>query len=361
MPAPVGAARLHQNGRNGVLGRPVLLEQGGDQAYVVVGELAGVVLRAGLGWPGADLDGVAVDADRLARGGDAAFAVQEELQELDGLGEGAAGAAGGGRGGGVWGEADDGHQLLAGGEGRPGGELAVQSGADLDPDQEGARVRADGVGSGGEVGAQQVVFAVPVRAVRRAPVGGEGGEGVRACGVEFVLGGEVVLFGEPGADGGGRGSGEVTVGPVVVGCGGQAGTPGGVVLVPDHAQRVELGDPVGVEAAGFSGVAHGGDESAKPVAGVVGEDVEVAVLVAVGLGGGKAEAAGAGDGMGTGVEGDQVHRLGDAFGVDGEVEVPAPCDDVAGLAWGRLALSGRRSRTRWSWPAGAQVIAQTGS
>ncbi|MFD5164013.1 hypothetical protein ACFWMJ_39210 [Streptomyces hawaiiensis] len=58
---------------------------------MVVWELAGAVLGAGLGEPGADLDGVAVDADALAGGGGAAFAVQEEFQELDGLFEGAAG------------------------------------------------------------------------------------------------------------------------------------------------------------------------------------------------------------------------------------------------------------------------------
>lgn len=55
--------------RDSVLGRPVPVEEGGDQAYVGVGQLAGAVFGAGLGEPGADLDGVAVDADRLAGGG----------------------------------------------------------------------------------------------------------------------------------------------------------------------------------------------------------------------------------------------------------------------------------------------------
>lgn len=131
---------------------------------------------------------------------------------------------------------------------------------------------------------------------------------------------------EPGADGCGGGSGEMAVSVQVVGGGGEAGAPGGVVLVPDHAQRVEFGDPVRLEPAGFRRVAHGGDEGAQSVVGgihVGGGDGEVAVLVAVGLGGCQAEASGAGDGRVAGVEGRQVHRAGDALGVDGEVEVPA--------------------------------------
>nr|WP_247199394.1 hypothetical protein [Streptomyces sp. LBUM 1477] len=63
-----------------------------------LGELAGAVLGAGFGEPGSDLDGVAVDADGLAGCGGAAFAVEEESKELDGLFEGAAGAAGRGEG-----------------------------------------------------------------------------------------------------------------------------------------------------------------------------------------------------------------------------------------------------------------------
>ena len=39
-------------------------------------------------------------------------------------------------------------------------------------------------------------------AVGQAPVGGEGGQGVGAGLIERVLGREVALFGEPGADGG---------------------------------------------------------------------------------------------------------------------------------------------------------------
>ncbi|MEU3862803.1 hypothetical protein AB0F03_36820 [Streptomyces sp. NPDC028722] len=68
---------------------------------MVVGELAGAVLGADLREPGADLDGVAVDADGLAGCGGAAFAVEEEFQELDGLLEGAASTACGGEGVGV--------------------------------------------------------------------------------------------------------------------------------------------------------------------------------------------------------------------------------------------------------------------
>lgn len=63
-------------------------------------ELAGSVLGAGLGEPGADLDGVAVDSDRLAGRGDAVFAVEEELENLDGLGKGAPGCRGRRQGGG---------------------------------------------------------------------------------------------------------------------------------------------------------------------------------------------------------------------------------------------------------------------
>lgn len=122
----------------------------------------------------------------------------------------------------------------------------MQSGAGLHAAESGAAGEGSRVGGGGEVSAQQVVFAVPVRAMREASVGDEGGEGVRACGVEFVLGGEMASSGEPGADGGG------------------------------------------------------------------GEGGDVTVLVAVGAGGGEAEAAGAGEGQVAGVEGDEVHRLGDA-------------------------------------------------
>lgn len=141
------------------------------------------VLGAGLGEPGAALDGVSVDADRLAGGRDAAFAVQEEFQELDGLLEGTAGATDGGERVGVGGEAEGGHQLLlAGVEGGPGGELAVQPGADLHPGQEGGAGECGGVGAGFEVGAQQVVLAVPVRSVQEAPVGAARSGNARNCG-----------------------------------------------------------------------------------------------------------------------------------------------------------------------------------
>lgn len=60
--------RLHQDCGDGVLGCPISVEEGGDQACVCFGELAGALPVAGLGQPGANLDGVAVDADRLAGG-----------------------------------------------------------------------------------------------------------------------------------------------------------------------------------------------------------------------------------------------------------------------------------------------------
>lgn len=69
---------------------------------------------------------------------------------------------------------------MAGVEGVPGGHLAVEPGADLHPCREGVAGEGGRVGARGKVGAQQVVLAVPVRAVREAPVGGDGGEGVRA-------------------------------------------------------------------------------------------------------------------------------------------------------------------------------------
>ncbi|MGW7614097.1 hypothetical protein ACWGKW_44155 [Streptomyces sp. NPDC054766] len=59
-------------------------------------ELAVAVFGAGFGEPGADPDGVAIDDDLLPGCWGAAFAVEEEFQELDGLFEAAAGAAGGG-------------------------------------------------------------------------------------------------------------------------------------------------------------------------------------------------------------------------------------------------------------------------
>ncbi|MFE0452456.1 hypothetical protein ACFW2D_14395 [Streptomyces sp. NPDC058914] len=75
---------------------PVPLEEGGDQAYMIIGELPGAVFRAGPDEPGTDLDGDTVDADDLAGSGSAAFTAEQELQELDGLGEGAAGTTEGG-------------------------------------------------------------------------------------------------------------------------------------------------------------------------------------------------------------------------------------------------------------------------
>lgn len=64
-------------------------------------ELPGAVLGAHLGEPGADLDGVAIDGDRLPGRGGAALAMEKQLEELDGLGEGA--ASGGVRGQGAGG------------------------------------------------------------------------------------------------------------------------------------------------------------------------------------------------------------------------------------------------------------------
>lgn len=67
------------------------------------------MLDAGFGEPGAEVDGVAVDADGFAGGGGAAFAVEEESQELDGRLQGAAGR---GEGVGVGGEAEGAQFLL---------------------------------------------------------------------------------------------------------------------------------------------------------------------------------------------------------------------------------------------------------
>ncbi|MES4892324.1 Fic family protein [Streptomyces sp. NPDC096012] len=112
---------------------------------------------------------VALDSVQLL--GDAAFAVQEELQELDGLLKGAAGGSERVRGGG---EREGDHQLLlAGGEGLPGGELAVQPGADLHPGDLRVASEGGGVGTGGEVGARPGSEGAGTTAVRpRSPHAG---------------------------------------------------------------------------------------------------------------------------------------------------------------------------------------------
>ncbi|WP_406368311.1 hypothetical protein OG788_46580 [Streptomyces sp. NBC_00647] len=76
--------------RDGALGRPVTVEERGDQAGVSLGELAVAVFGAGFGEPGAEVDGVAVDDDLFPGGGGAASAAEAEFQELDGLLETAA-------------------------------------------------------------------------------------------------------------------------------------------------------------------------------------------------------------------------------------------------------------------------------
>ena len=76
---------------SGVLGGPVAVEEGGDEAFVLGVELPGAVLGAGLGEPGADLVDVAVNGDRLPGRGGAALAAEEQLEEPAGLGEGAPG------------------------------------------------------------------------------------------------------------------------------------------------------------------------------------------------------------------------------------------------------------------------------
>ncbi|WP_432043678.1 hypothetical protein [Streptomyces cadmiisoli] len=92
--AVVCGEQLRPGGRGGVLCRPVLVEEHGDQVGLALAKLSGPVLDAGLGEPGADSDSVAVDVQGLAGGGGAAFAVEDEFQELDGLLEGAAGGGG---------------------------------------------------------------------------------------------------------------------------------------------------------------------------------------------------------------------------------------------------------------------------
>jgi len=84
------------------------------------------------------------------------------------------------------GKAKGGHQLLlAGVQGVPGGELAVQPGADLHPGQASVAGECGRVGAVGEVGARQVVFAVPVRAVGQAPVGRQRSQGISAGLIEL--------------------------------------------------------------------------------------------------------------------------------------------------------------------------------
>lgn len=102
---------------------------------------------AGLGQPGAELGGVAVDADRLPGGGNAALAVREELQQLDGLLERSAATAGGSKRVGLRREIERRHQLLlAGGERVGGGALAPHPGAGLHAGELGV------AGEGGAVG-----------------------------------------------------------------------------------------------------------------------------------------------------------------------------------------------------------------
>lgn len=122
---------------------------------MLVGELAGAVLGTGFGEPGTDPDHVTVDADRLAGGRGAAFSVEEELQKLHGLFEGATGAAGGGERVALRDQAEESHQVLpAGLEGLPGGELAAQPGADLHTAQKGVTGERGRVSAGREMGAQ---------------------------------------------------------------------------------------------------------------------------------------------------------------------------------------------------------------
>lgn len=88
--------------------------------------MACAMCRTGFGKPGSDPDRLAIDADFLTGGGGAALAVQEEFEDLRGLGEGSAGSAGGGQWVGLRGESDGGQQvLLPTGEGVLAGELAV--------------------------------------------------------------------------------------------------------------------------------------------------------------------------------------------------------------------------------------------
>lgn len=147
---------------HGVLVGPVAVEEGCHQACMLGAEPAGAVFGTGLGEPGADLDRFAVDGDRLAGGGGAAFAVEEELEELDGLFEG---AAGGCEGVGAEDEADGCEELLPTGvEVGPAGELPVQPAADLDGAEVGVGAEVGGVVAGGEVG------------LRRCPAWSVGGE-----------------------------------------------------------------------------------------------------------------------------------------------------------------------------------------
>ncbi len=82
-------------GRNGVYLGPFAFEDGCDEAFVLDIEFAGAVLGADLGKPRTDPDGVAVDSDRLAGCGGTAFAMEEQFEDLDGLGESAPGLSGG--------------------------------------------------------------------------------------------------------------------------------------------------------------------------------------------------------------------------------------------------------------------------
>ncbi len=105
------AGRSDQDGGDGVLGGPVAVAEGGDQAGVVVGELTGTVFGAGFREPGAGGDGVAVDADGLAgvearpsrwRRSARSWTVWAKVRRVRRRGEGV----------GVGGEAEGGHHVL---------------------------------------------------------------------------------------------------------------------------------------------------------------------------------------------------------------------------------------------------------
>lgn len=187
--------------------------------------------------------------------------------------------------------------LLAGVEALPGGELTVEPAADGDAVDGGVAGQGGGVVAGFDVAFEEVVFAVPVGSVRQFPVGVEVGELGVAVGAKAVFAGEGALVDEELAAGLLGGDGEVAVVGVEGADGGEVALPGGFVVVPDHAEIFEFGDPVGGEGVVLVGGALSGDEGAEAVAVgvfVVGGDAQVAVFGVEAGGCGEAGAAGCG-------------------------------------------------------------------
>lgn len=133
--------------------------------------MSGTALGTGLGQPSPDPDVLAIDEDLFPGGRCPALTVKEQLEDLDGLSERAARGADLRSGAVGWSESDTRQQSLLGRvQSGEAGQLPLQPSADLDAVDHRVRAQGGDVVSGLRVGAQEVVFAVPVRAVGQTPV-----------------------------------------------------------------------------------------------------------------------------------------------------------------------------------------------